>query len=155
MVSTRREGYQRARLGARRIMPPAVALATALGLITSQTAAGLSAERPHGPVAGSAATPATPIKHVVVIFQENVSFDHYFGTYQLRQGACGPQALPRPHDRPADQRLTRATFIRRTGGGHEPREPLVREGKTATHSGGGPSGAATESGKADESLSGP
>src|SRR5437667_3497963 len=23
----------------------------------------------------------TPIKHVVVIFQENVSFDHYFGTY--------------------------------------------------------------------------
>ena len=24
---------------------------------------------------------ATPIKHVVIIFQENVSFDHYFGTY--------------------------------------------------------------------------
>ena len=24
---------------------------------------------------------ATPIKHVVVIFQENVSFDHYFATY--------------------------------------------------------------------------
>jgi phospholipase C len=26
-------------------------------------------------------TPTTPIQHVVVIFQENVSFDHYFGTY--------------------------------------------------------------------------
>jgi phospholipase C len=26
-------------------------------------------------------TTATPIRHVVVIFQENVSFDHYFGTY--------------------------------------------------------------------------
>jgi phospholipase C len=25
----------------------------------------------------------TPIKHVVVIFQENVSFDHYYGTYPL------------------------------------------------------------------------
>ena len=24
---------------------------------------------------------STPIKHLVVIFQENVSFDHYFGTY--------------------------------------------------------------------------
>ena len=24
---------------------------------------------------------ATPIEHLVVIFQENVSFDHYFGTY--------------------------------------------------------------------------
>src|SRR5712672_3099879 len=26
---------------------------------------------------------ATPIKHVVVIFQENVSFDHYFGNYPM------------------------------------------------------------------------
>src|SRR5579872_819429 len=26
-------------------------------------------------------TPATPIQHLVVIFQENVSFDHYFATY--------------------------------------------------------------------------
>ena len=25
--------------------------------------------------------PATPIQHVIVLFQENVSFDHYFGTY--------------------------------------------------------------------------
>jgi len=29
---------------------------------------------------GDAAT-TTPIKHVVVLFQENISFDHYFGTY--------------------------------------------------------------------------
>jgi phospholipase C len=26
---------------------------------------------------------ATPIKHLVIIFQENVSFDHYFGTYPV------------------------------------------------------------------------
>jgi phospholipase C len=32
---------------------------------------------------------ATPIKHVVVIFQENVSFDHYFGTYPLAQNNPG------------------------------------------------------------------
>src|SRR5262252_8429143 len=24
---------------------------------------------------------ATPVKHLIVIFQENVSFDHYFATY--------------------------------------------------------------------------
>jgi phospholipase C len=30
---------------------------------------------------GSGGTTTTPIKHVVVIFQENISFDHYFGTY--------------------------------------------------------------------------
>jgi phospholipase C len=47
-----------------------------------------------------AATPAlareqpttTPIKHVIVLFQENVSFDHYFGTY--------PHALNLPGERP-------------------------------------------------------
>jgi phospholipase C len=28
---------------------------------------------------------STPIKHVIVIFQENISFDHYFGTYPNAQ----------------------------------------------------------------------
>ena len=31
----------------------------------------------------------TPIKHVVVIFQENVSFDHYFGTYPQATNSSG------------------------------------------------------------------
>jgi phospholipase C len=29
----------------------------------------------------AANAPATPITNVIVLFQENVSFDHYFGTY--------------------------------------------------------------------------
>jgi len=29
----------------------------------------------------NASATTTPIKHLVVIFQENVSFDHYFATY--------------------------------------------------------------------------
>jgi phospholipase C len=32
---------------------------------------------------------ATPIKHVVVIFQENVSFDHYFATYPVAANPMG------------------------------------------------------------------
>ncbi|GGA35712.1 phospholipase C [Dyella nitratireducens] len=32
---------------------------------------------------------ATPIKHLVVIYQENVSFDHYFGTYPHAANASG------------------------------------------------------------------
>ena len=32
---------------------------------------------------------ATPIRHLVVIFQENVSFDHYFGTYPKAQNLAG------------------------------------------------------------------
>ena len=35
---------------------------------------------------------ATPIKHLVVIFDENVSFDHYFGTYPR---AANPPGEPR------------------------------------------------------------
>jgi len=43
----------RARLGSRLAVPPAVAFATALGLVMFQTAAGLSAQRPQGPEPGA------------------------------------------------------------------------------------------------------
>src|SRR3954463_971442 len=36
----------------------------------------------------SAAT-ATPVKHLVVIYQENVSFDHYFATYPHAANTAG------------------------------------------------------------------
>jgi len=53
-------------------------------LIASSMAMALVAGQICGPVCASAQSrPATPIKHVVVIFQENVSFDHYFGTYPV------------------------------------------------------------------------
>jgi phospholipase C len=32
---------------------------------------------------------ATPIKHLVVIFDENISFDHYFGTYPVATNPAG------------------------------------------------------------------
>src|ERR1700735_1186013 len=39
-----------------------------------------------------AAATATPIKHLVVLFNENRSFDHYFGTYPV---AANPAGEPR------------------------------------------------------------
>ena len=40
---------------------------------------------------------ATPIKHLVVIFQENVSFDHYFATYPVAANPAGePVFTARP-----------------------------------------------------------
>ena len=36
---------------------------------------------------------ATPIKHLVVIFQENISFDHYFGTYPNATNPAGEPAF--------------------------------------------------------------
>jgi phospholipase C len=38
----------------------------------------------------------TPIQHVVVIFQENVSFDHYFATYPHAANTDGPHFVARP-----------------------------------------------------------
>jgi phospholipase C len=47
---------------------------------------------------GGDGTTTTPIKHVVVIFQENVSFDHYFGTYPNALNPAGePKFTPKPH----------------------------------------------------------
>src|SRR5271168_4680673 len=38
-------------------------------------------KKPVSNVSGGGPATSTPIKHLVVIFQENESFDHYFGTY--------------------------------------------------------------------------
>ena len=47
----------------------------ALGMLLVRTASAASVNQ------SSASDTTTPIKHLVIIFQENVSFDHYFGTY--------------------------------------------------------------------------
>ena len=39
----------------------------------------------------------TPIQHLVVIFGENISFDHYFGTYPV---ATNPKGEPQFHAQP-------------------------------------------------------
>jgi phospholipase C len=43
--------------------------------------------------AAASAKTGTPIKHLVVIFQENVSFDHYFGTYPVAANPGGEPAF--------------------------------------------------------------
>ena len=49
--------------------------------------AGLPGTGPSGAAPKPATT--TPIQHLVVIFQENVSFDHYFGTYPAAANTSG------------------------------------------------------------------
>src|SRR5690349_16792750 len=49
------------------------------------------------PLMKAAGNTATPIQHLVVIFQENVSFDHYFGTYPY---ATNPKGEPAFYARP-------------------------------------------------------
>jgi len=52
-----------------------------------------------------AAEPATPIEHLVVIFQENVSFDHYFATYPVALNPAGEPAFEAAEGTPSTNGL--------------------------------------------------
>jgi phospholipase C len=58
----------------------------------------------------SGAAPATPIRHLVVIFQENVSFDHYFATYPNAANTDGQTFVAAPGT-PAVDGLKPATSL--------------------------------------------
>ncbi len=64
-------------------LPALAGAATVIGL------SGAFASASPSPVVVSAAPTTTPIKHLVVIFQENVSFDHYFATYPNAANTSG------------------------------------------------------------------
>ena len=60
----------------------------AAALVTG-SAVGARGNTPPGQGTGA----ITPIQHLVVIFQENVSFDHYFATYPLAENPPGEPAF--------------------------------------------------------------
>ncbi|MDQ6936320.1 MAG: alkaline phosphatase family protein [Actinomycetota bacterium] len=62
----------------------------------------------HSLAATAGPATATPIKHLVVIFQENVSFDHYFGTYPHAANPAGEPAFRAAAGTPKVNGLTRA-----------------------------------------------
>ncbi|MDT5056832.1 MAG: phospholipase [Mycobacterium sp.] len=70
----------------------ALALAAVLGL--TMVSCSTSSHKPLGPAPGQGT--ATPIHHLVVVFQENVSFDHYFGTYPSAANVDGQRFTARP-----------------------------------------------------------
>jgi phospholipase C len=53
----------------------------------------------------------TPIKHIVVIFQENVSFDHYFGTYPHAANLPGETPFHAKDDTPRANTLESAGLL--------------------------------------------
>jgi len=74
----------------KRLRQGAMALLAAAGLVTGGVQ--LSAASAHPRVAhqsGRTARTKTPIKHLVVLFDENVSYDHYFGTYPKAANSDG------------------------------------------------------------------
>ena len=72
-----------------------LAFSTALGLVGPGLLAQPAGAEPP------ATQRATPIEHVVVIFQENVSFDHYFGTYPFALNPPGEPGFGAAPDTPS------------------------------------------------------
>ena len=77
--------------------PRLAVVATVLVLVAA------CAHRPSAP--GPHAVTGTPIRHLVVIFDENVSFDHYFGTYPRAANTDG-EPFTAKADTPAVDGLT-------------------------------------------------
>jgi phospholipase C len=77
----RRPGRRRGRLAAVLSVLAVAAIAV--------TMSGSIAQAGEGRQGGGGGGTATPIKHLVVIFNENVSFDHYFGTYPYAANTDG------------------------------------------------------------------
>src|SRR5690242_3501847 len=77
----------------------AVGVTAIVGLAAGTAgAANVSAGKAQDPAAAASTT--TPIKHLVVIFQENISFDHYFGTYPNATNPAGEPAFHASHGTP-------------------------------------------------------
>ncbi len=80
------------KLLSRRTIAAAATVSLALG-----GAVAASAQPDHHDHGSGGPATTTPIEHVVVIFQENVSFDHYFATYPT---AANPAGEPAFHAQP-------------------------------------------------------
>src|SRR5271168_2500350 len=81
-------------------------------LASALTALALTAAMPGNILAQHAsADTTTPIKHVVVIFQENVSFDHYFATYPHATNPAGEPAFHAKDDTPRANNLLAAGLL--------------------------------------------
>ena len=84
-----------------RLAAPVSLVLVAMALSACITTAFAAAPATHANTPGQrrpAALPtATPIRHLVVIYNENVSFDHYFATYPK---AANPMGEPAFHARP-------------------------------------------------------
>ncbi|WP_237554902.1 MULTISPECIES: alkaline phosphatase family protein [unclassified Streptomyces] len=80
----------------------AFAGAAALVLLGGAAPANAASPAHHG---GGSDNTTTPIKHVVVIFDENVSFDHYFGSYPVAANTDGTKFTAAKHTPKADNLL--------------------------------------------------
>ena len=92
-------------MSARRLLAGCLAATAILATPVAAAANGGQAARDAG---------RTPIKHLVVIFDENVSFDHYFGTYPKAANPSGEPRFTAAPGTPSVNGLTAALLTQNT-----------------------------------------
>ncbi len=98
--------HEAAVIPARKILAIVTLMTTILG--TSST-----------PAFAASGVPLTPIQHLVVIFQENVSFDHYFGSYPKALNSDGEPRFSARDNTPGVNGLTPGLLLHNTNS-HNP-----------------------------------
>lgn len=99
----------------RKLILAAGALTASVAAVTLAACGGGSGSGnliPGTPYTAARAYPtATPIKHLVVLYQENVSFDHYFATYPNAANPAGEPAFTAKTGTPAVNNLVAAGLL--------------------------------------------
>jgi phospholipase C len=68
----------------------------------------------------SSTTTTTPIKHLVVIFQENISFDHYFATYPYAKNPDGQPRFSASQNTPSINNLNSSGLLTNNTNAYQP-----------------------------------
>ncbi len=79
---------------------------TIIGLLMTSLFLSSSGWALEGGSARNQVPTSTPVKHLVVIFDENISFDHYFGTYPYAANPAGEPLFVPANDTPGINGLT-------------------------------------------------
>lgn len=95
------------------LLASAASLLLAAGAATAATTGATAPASNSGPSPQDQQQTATPIKHVVIIFNENVSFDHYFATYPLAANPPGEPRFVGAHRTPHVDNLANANLLRK------------------------------------------
>ncbi|MCX4853518.1 phospholipase C [Streptomyces canus] len=136
--------------GARRRLTRVGALLGAAALATAGGAVPAAAASAHGGHGHGGTRTATPIKHIVVLYQENVSFDHYFATYPKAANSDGTTFKAKAHTPKADN-LLNAGLLTKNPNLYAPKRLTPSQAMTCdqNHSY-GPEQYAADGGKADK-----
>lgn len=96
-------------------------------------------------------TTVTPVKHLVVIFQENVSFDHYFGTYPVAANTDGTTFTADKHTPKDIDTLRTAGLLTKNPNQYAPKRLTPQQAMTCDQNHNyGPEQYAANGGKADQ-----